>query len=141
MNNGIEKFIRSWVEGKSDLAPVVNFFQIKPLNFEAGKVVIEMPVDSRFHNPFGIVHGGIFCDFADVAMGAAFASTLDEGEIFSTVELQMNYFKSIVDDIITAKAYVVRKGKKTGYVECEIFDPRKNLIAKGNSSCLVLRAD
>jgi acyl-coenzyme A thioesterase PaaI-like protein len=28
----------------------------------------------------GILHGGVFCDIADAAMGIAYASTLEEGE-------------------------------------------------------------
>jgi uncharacterized protein (TIGR00369 family) len=46
-------------------------------------------------NPMGTLHGGILCDLADAAMGIAYASTLEEGESFTTLELKINFFKPI----------------------------------------------
>ena len=43
------------------------------------------------HNPMGTLHGGIYCDLADAAMGYAYAATLGEGETFPTVELKINF--------------------------------------------------
>ena len=43
----------------------------------------------------GTTHGGIFCDLADAAMGMAWASTLDEGEAFTTLELKINFLKPV----------------------------------------------
>jgi len=42
--------------------------------------VFEMEADERHHNPMGTLHGGVYCDLADAAMGYAYASTLGEGE-------------------------------------------------------------
>jgi acyl-coenzyme A thioesterase PaaI-like protein len=36
---------------------------------EPGRAVFEMEVDGRHHNPMGTLHGGIYCDLADAAMG------------------------------------------------------------------------
>jgi len=60
---------------------------------ELGRAIFEMHVDERYHNPMGTLHGGIFCDLADAAMGYAYASTLGEGESFTTVELKINFFR------------------------------------------------
>lgn len=51
----------------------------------------------------GIVHGGIFADLADAAMGIAFVSTLEEGEAFSTIELKMNYFRPVKEGRLVAR--------------------------------------
>ena len=47
---------------------------------EPGRAVFEMKADERHHNPMGTLHGGIYCDLADAAMGFAYAATLGEGE-------------------------------------------------------------
>jgi acyl-coenzyme A thioesterase PaaI-like protein len=40
----------------------------------------------RQANPMGTLHGGIPCDLADAAMGFTYASTLAEGESFTTLK-------------------------------------------------------
>lgn len=46
---------------------------------EPGHAVFEMDADERHHNPMGTLHGGVYCDLADAAMGYAYAATLAEG--------------------------------------------------------------
>jgi Thioesterase superfamily len=45
----------------------------------------------RHANPMGTLHGGVPCDVADAAMGTAYASILQEGESFTTLELKVNF--------------------------------------------------
>ena len=47
---------------------------------EPGRAVFEMRAEERHHNPMGTLHGGVYCDLADAAMGWAYAATLAEGE-------------------------------------------------------------
>jgi uncharacterized protein (TIGR00369 family) len=97
--------------------------------------------DERHYNPMGIVHGGILCDLADAAMGVAVASTMQEGEIFTTTSLQMYYFLQVREATLTARSTMVRRGQRTVYVECEIVDEGDRLVAKASSACLVTRSD
>src|SRR5438093_4143653 len=63
---------------------------------EPGRAVFEMEVGERHHNPMGTLHGGVYCDLADAAMGYAYASTLAEGEAFTTVELKINFLRAVM---------------------------------------------
>ena len=109
------------------------------VNPKEGSAVFSMYADKRHHNPIGTLHGGIFCDLADAAMGMAFASTLQPEESFTTLNLQINFLKSIVEGKITASASMVKRGKSIGYLECNIEDDKGNLLAKSTSTCTVLR--
>ena len=40
--------------------------------------------------PDGTIQGGVICALADAAMGMAYASRLEEGESFTTLELKAN---------------------------------------------------
>ena len=62
---------------------------------EPGRAVFEMEADERHHNPMGTLHGGVYCDLADAAMGYAYAATLGEGETFTTVELKINFLRAV----------------------------------------------
>src|ERR1700683_5137582 len=84
---------------------------------EPGRAVFEMEADERHHNPMGTLHGGIYCDLADAAMGYAYAATLGEGETFTTVELKINFFRPVLKGKLTAEASVLRAGANLGHGE------------------------
>jgi acyl-coenzyme A thioesterase PaaI-like protein len=41
----------------------------------------------------GTTHGGVLCDIADAAIGTAHFTTLKEGESFTTINLEINFFR------------------------------------------------
>ena len=108
---------------------------------EPGRADFEMEVDQRHHNPMGTLHGGIYCDLADAAMGYAYAATLGEGETFTTVELKINFLRAVRQATLTAEARVVRAGSTLGYVECDVKDQTGKLVARAASTCVKLRQD
>ena len=108
---------------------------------EPGRAVFEMKANERHHNPMGTLHGGIYCDLADAAMGYAYASTLGDGETFTTVELKINFFRPVRQARLTAEARVVKAGSTLGYVECDVKDGAGKLAAKAASTCMRLRQD
>ena len=113
-------------------------FVLKSL--EPGHAVFEMEADERHHNPMGTLHGGVYCDLADAAMGYAYAATLAEGESFTTVELKINFLRAVRQGKLTAEAKVVKAGSALGYVECAVTDQTGKLVARAASTCLKLRA-
>jgi uncharacterized protein (TIGR00369 family) len=106
---------------------------------EPGRAVFEMEADERHHNPMGTLHGGVYCDLADAAMGYAYAATLAEGETFTTVELKINFLRAVRRVTLTAEARVVKAGSTVGYVECDVRDQAGNLVARAASTCMKLR--
>jgi uncharacterized protein (TIGR00369 family) len=63
-------------------------------SIEPGRAVVELKADKRHHNPLGTLHGGIYCDVADAAMGLAYGATLGESESFTTIELKINFLRA-----------------------------------------------
>ena len=122
------------------LAPVAKLVGIRPKSVQPGRALLEMDADERHHNPMGTLHGGIYCDLADLAMGWAFASSLKEGESFTTLELKINFLKAVRKATLTAEARVVSGGRTIGFVECDVRDESGRLVARASSTCMVLRA-
>ena len=108
---------------------------------EPGRAIFEMEADQRHHNPMGTLHGGIYRDLADAAMGYAYAATLGEGESFTTVELKINFLRAVRQGKLTAEAQVVKAGSALGYVECDVTDHAGKLVARASSTCMKLRQD
>jgi uncharacterized protein (TIGR00369 family) len=108
---------------------------------EPGHAVFEMDADERHHNPMGTLHGGVYCDLADAAMGYAYAATLGDGETFTTVELKINFFRPVRQGRLTAEARVVKAGSALGFVECDVTDQAGKLVATAATTCMKLRRD
>ena len=100
-----------------------------------------MDAAPKVHNPAGTLHGGVYCDLADMAMGIAFFCSLEDGEAMTTIELKINFLRPVVQGRITAEARVVTKGKTTGLVECDVRDAQNRLVARASSTCFVLTAE
>jgi uncharacterized protein (TIGR00369 family) len=122
-------------------APVARLIGFAVSEVADGRAVATLKAGLQHANPMGTLHGGILCDIADAAMGMAFASTLAPEESFTTVEINMNFFRPVWKAAIRAEAKVVRRGKMLGYVECEMKDEKGHLLAKASSTCLVLRGE
>jgi uncharacterized protein (TIGR00369 family) len=108
---------------------------------EPGRAVFEMEADERHHNPTATLHGGVYCDLADAAMGYAYAATLAVGETFTTIDLKINFLRAIRQGRLTAEARVVKAGSALGFVECDVTDQGGKLVARAASTCMKLRQD
>ena len=119
--------------------PIAELLGMTLTSASDGRAVIEMDASERHANPMGTLHGGVLCDLADLAMGAAYASRLTEGESFTTLELKINFLKPVWEAHLVATGRVVRAGRSVGMVECAVNDETGALVARASSTCLTLR--
>jgi uncharacterized protein (TIGR00369 family) len=120
---------------------IMKFLEMQPVSTGDGRAVVELSTGPQHMNPMGTVHGGIFCDLADAAMGMAFGSTLGAGESVTTVELKINFLRPVWETRLRAEARVVSRGKNLGLVECDVKDEQGRLVARSSSTCYVLRGE
>jgi len=90
-------------------------------------------------NPMGTLHGGIFCDLADAAMGLTRIGLLAEDETFTTLELKVNYLKPIWNSTLRAVPHIVKGGRTIGLLSCDVFDETGSLVAYATSTVMNLR--
>lgn len=109
--------------------------------FEPGFARVSMEVTPAHFNPMGTVHGGIFCDLGDMAMGIAYFCTLPPGEAMTTLEMKINFLRPLTEGRAVAEARVVNKSRAMGYIECDIFDHAGKLAARLSSTCYILRGE
>jgi uncharacterized protein (TIGR00369 family) len=129
------------LRGEAPPPPIGRLLGFALKAIESGRAVFEMDVDDRHHNPMGTLHGGVYCDLADAAMGFAYAATLGEGESFTTVELKINFLRAVRKGKLVAEAKVVKAGSTLGYLECDVTDQNGKLVAKAASTCMKLRQE
>ncbi|HME11742.1 MAG TPA: PaaI family thioesterase [Candidatus Acidoferrum sp.] len=126
---------------KANDVAIARLIGFKAEHIAGGHAVVTLAAGPQHANPMGTLHGGVLCDIADAAMGMAFASTLADGESFTTIELKINFFRPVWEAQLKAEGKVVRRGSKIGYVECEVTDESARLVAKAASTCMVLAGD
>ncbi len=130
--------VQAMIRKEAPNPPVADLVGFRVLEVAPGRALFEMEAGPQHANPMGTVHGGILCDLADAAMGIAFASTLGEGESFTTLELKINFLKPLWTARLRAEGRVVKRGKTVGLVECDVLDEMGNLVARASSTCMTL---
>jgi len=133
------QYVRNIVEGKENLPNIAQLLGFKIIDYCEGCTTVEINIDKRLFNPMNTVHGGVFCDIADAAMGLSFLTTLKSNETFTSIDLRITFLRPVREGKLTASSKIIKRGKRLGYMECEIWNEDKKLVAKASSTCMVLK--
>ena len=104
---------------------------------DEGYAELEMPMEDRKRNIYGMAHGGVLYTLLDTSSGFAVRSY---GDRVVTLTGTVNYLVAGKESsCLLAKARVVRKGGHTAVVSAEVFDDKGTLLANGSFNFYVLR--
>jgi len=107
-----------------------------------GTATMELMANTEIHaNPMGTIHGGVLCDIADAAIGTAHATSLKEDESFTSIDLQINFFRPVWNGRIRAVAKPVNVGRQISRYVCDILRDDDKLVAQVSSTVMTLRGD
>ena len=107
-----------------------------------GTATMELMADTEVHaNPMGTIHGGVLCDIADAAIGTAHATSLKEDESFTSIDLQINFFRPVWNGRIRAVAKPVNVGRQISRYVCDILRDDDKLVAQVSSTVMTLLGD
>ncbi|GAA4823232.1 PaaI family thioesterase [Tomitella cavernea] len=125
----------------SDDIPTIG--RLLGMRFDAvdfGSVAFSLDTRPDFANPLGTVHGGIAATMLDSAMGCAVHTTLPAGTGYTTLELKVNYVRSVSTDgrTLTATGAVIHPGRRTATAEGKVHDQDGKLVAHGTTTCMIL---
>lgn len=130
------EYLQKVVRGEIPPPPITTLIGFALTSVEPGMAVIELDADERHVNPFGGIHGGLICDIADAAMGAAYHSTLGENETCSTLELKISFLRPAPRGKLRAEGKVIKQGQNIGFLECDVTNDKGQLIARATSTLL-----
>ena len=122
--------------------PIMKTLGLKLVNVGEGTASFEMEAKTEFHsNPMGTIHGGVLCDIADAAIGTAHFTTIAEGESFTSIDLQINFFRPIWNERIRADAKPVHRGRRISRYVCDVTRADGKLVAQVMSTIMTLRGE
>jgi len=107
-----------------------------------GRVVFEGTPTPEFLNPLGTVHGGWIATLIDSAMGCATHTKLKAGQIYTTIEMKLNYTRAVLPQtgLVRCEGYVVHAGSRIITTEARMTDANGKILAHGSETCLIMDA-
>ncbi|GAA4946010.1 PaaI family thioesterase [Algibacter agarivorans] len=93
-------------------------------------LVARMPVNSRVHQPDGVLHGGATVALAESVGSFASHIFMDTEKFFIRgIEITANHLKSVKEGFVYAKATFLHKGRTTQLLDIRVTDEADNLIS------------
>ncbi|NTV57351.1 MAG: PaaI family thioesterase [Deltaproteobacteria bacterium] len=111
--------------------------QIKGLGW--GDSLLEILVEEKHLQPFGMVHGGVFASLIDAAAFWAVYTQIPEELGMTTVELKLNYLAPLSTGRMMARGKSLRVGKTLCLGEASILNEEGTLLAHGTSTMMILK--
>lgn len=139
--SGLEQIAALSATGKP-FAPIAEHFNMVGVSFSQGEVLFEATPDRTHYNPIGTVHGGFAAVLLDSACGSAVHTTLRPGEAYTSLEIKVNFLRTITADTgtVRVRGWVTKTGSRASFAEAEIRDADGKLLATASSTCAVFSA-
>jgi uncharacterized protein (TIGR00369 family) len=95
------------------------------------KAVLRWTVGPQLHQPYGILHGGVYCSAIETA--ASYGAALWYGERGNVVGVsnQTDFLRAVRDGELTATATPLHRGRLQQLWQVEIHDDGGRLVARG----------
>ena len=91
-------------------------------------VTLECPLRDDLRNGAGVLHGGVTATLADVAVGIALAHHFGGLRRHTTVELKVNFFRSVSHGKLVARSRLLRVGSTLCVGQVDLFDGEKRRV-------------
>jgi 1,4-dihydroxy-2-naphthoyl-CoA hydrolase len=111
---------------------------IRPLEVSRERVVLEMDVNSRVHQPMGLLHGGASAVLAESAASIGAYLNCDPAREFAVgIELNISHLRARRSGVIRAFASPVRKGKAVHVWVIDIRDEDGEAVAAARCTLVI----
>lgn len=130
----------AWVDGRR-MPPIARLLGMQLEDIEFGTVSFSVVTRPEFANPLGTLHGGICATLLDSVLGCAVHSTLEPGIGYGTLELKVNYVRTVPVDgeRLVATGTVLHPGRRVATAEGKVVDSQGRLVAHGTTTVMVYR--
>ncbi len=101
----------------------------------------KMPVDSRTHQPYGMLHGGASVVLAETlgSVGSHFL-VKDDGKAAVGIEVNANHLKGIRKGWVYGEAKIVHRGGKLHVWSIDIKNESGDLICTSRLTVMIIQA-
>ena len=99
---------------------------------------LSLEVGPQHFNPHGLVHGAVLYALADTGMGGALTSVLEAGQICTTIETKINYFRPWKSGTLACTSRVSHQGRTTAALVSDLHDGEGRHLAQATGTFAIL---
>ncbi len=118
--------------------PFFKLLSMRLAEVEIGRSLVEIDLDEKHLQPFGVAHGGVFAAIIDAACFWAVYPEADEDLGMTTVDLKVNYLAPASAGKLIAEGRCIKLGKTLGVGEATVTDGNGKILAHGTSTLMVI---
>ncbi|MCA9626791.1 MAG: PaaI family thioesterase [Myxococcales bacterium] len=109
----------------------------------ADEVVASWTVAAHHRQPYGIVHGGVYCGVIEAlcSTGAAIAAMATTGYSVVGLENSTSFVRAVREGTLTGRATPVHRGRRSQVWEATIEDEAGRTVANGRVRLMCLEPD
>lgn len=102
-------------------------------------LTMEMPVDKRTHQPYGLLHGGASAALAETVGSVAGALCINQDtQICVGVEINCNHIRSVREGKVRATARPLKIGRRLHVWDIRICDDKEHLVCVSRLTLAIL---
>ncbi len=120
--------------------PYFDLLSMEMKSLGRGESHLEVTLDRKHLQPYGLVHGGVCASLIDACVYWAVYADIEEIVGLTTVEMKLNYLAPVSEGILIGRGRSIKAGKKICLGEAAIVDRRERLVAHGTSTLMILDA-
>ena len=121
--------------------PFWSLINMDLVDVKKGWARVKLPYDKKLDHAYGSAHGAAVFAPADSAVAMALQGMVAKDEVFTTVEMKINYLKPFYKGEIIAEAKIVHKGGNLAIGDVEVRDSKGSLIAKALATYMIMKQD
>jgi uncharacterized protein (TIGR00369 family) len=126
------------VAAAANRSPYFALLGMKLRDFSIGNSLLEIDVEGKHLQPFGVVHGGVFSSIIDAAAFWSVYPEVPEDMGMTSVDLKLNYLAPANTGKLIARGTRIKLGKTLGLGAAEVTDEEGRILAHGTSTLIVL---
>jgi acyl-CoA thioesterase len=125
--------------GEQSVGPLGDLLGMATVERAPGKCRMRLQVDPAWHNPNGVLHGGVIYTLIDYSMGGAVQPNLPPDRACATIEVKVSYLAGVREGALTVDTEVVRQGRNIAFLESKVRDENGKLVATGSGSMYIFK--
>lgn len=129
-----------WIEAIQGIVNPCPYFELQKMKIVEltwGASRLEIDLETRHLQPFGVVHGGVFATLIDAAGFWAVFSQAPPDVGMTTVELKLNYLAPAVSGRLVGLGRCIKLGRSLGLGEARVESEDGRLLAHGTTTLMV----
>jgi uncharacterized protein (TIGR00369 family) len=121
--------------------PFWSLINMDLVDVKKGWAKVRLPYDKKLDHAYGSAHGAAVFAPADSAVAMALQGLVEKDEVFTTVEMKINYIRPFSKGEIIAEAAITHKGGNLAIGEVDVRDSQGRLVAKALATYMIMKRE